>query len=434
MGQSGTRLAPSIGVMARTILNRRLGAVILGISLFGWVPAASAVTITTGTDTFVREALPDTSHGGRLIAEWDGSDGGGENHALLYFQIFQDEGGPVDPAVVTGNPDFRAFLRLEVINEGDGGDLHRLTAAFDENSTWNSLGGNGVLPGTNAELAADALTADLVEGSHEIEVTSSVEAWAATAGSNFGWGVLPSGSNGVEFASFEDGNGPVLVLGTQEDYVDAGAAGTVWSYYDAISVGDPLYPLDGLGRVWTEVDFDDSGWSTGTGQFGYGDGDETTVVTGSHITYLFRTTFVGGDAPDELVLELLRDDSAVVYLNDVELLRQNLPAGAIDASTPSSATGTENHLSTFYFDATDFLPNQTNTLAVEIHNASSSSSDISFDLALRGVVHVSPVPEPGGALQLVIGAAFLALIQSCRAGIASLDPNRGRIDRRERNA
>jgi len=420
--------------MARTTLNRRFGAAALGLSLFGWIPGASATTLTTGLDTYVREALPDDAYGSGVIAEWDGEDGGGENHALIYVPIFQAEGGPVDPAVVTGNPNFRAYLRLEVINEGDGGDLHRLTAAFDESSTWNTLGGSGVLPGTNAVLAADVLTADLEEGSHEIEVTSSVTAWAATAGTNFGWGIVPSGTNGVEFSTFEDANGPVLVLGTQEDYVDAGSAGTVWSFYDAISAGDPLYPIDGMGRTWTEVDFDDSGWSTGTGQFGYGDGDETTVVTGSHITYLFRTSFVGGDAPDELVLELLRDDSAVVYLNDVEQFRDNLPAGAIDASTLSSATGTENNLSTFYLAPTDFLANQANTLAVEIHNASSTSSDISFDLALRGVIHVSPVPEPGGALQLVVGAAFLALIQSRKAGVASPKPDREGIPVQEQKA
>ena len=58
----------------------------------------------------------------------------------------------------------------------------------------------------------------------------------------------------------------------------------------------------------------------------FGDGDEATTVSGGNITYLFRTTFMAGDAADELWLELLRDDSAVVYLNGVEVLRDNLPA------------------------------------------------------------------------------------------------------------
>lgn len=283
------------------------------------------------------------------------------------------------------------------------------SAAFTESSTWNSMGGNGVLPGTNAELLPDALTADYEIGLHEVEVTTSVEAWAATPGSNYGWGILPIGSDGVQIASFENGNGPVLVLGEQEGYVDAGATGTVWSYYDAITAGDTDYPIDGMSRIWSDPDFDDSGWATGTGQFGYGDGDETTTVVASQITYLFRTSFSAGDTPSELILDLLRDDSAVVYLNGVEAIRDNLPAGAIDASTPSSSTGIENHSSTFYFDTAEFLPNQGNTLAVEIHNASSSSSDISFNLSLRGVVYI---PEPTAVLQLIFGTTLLALIRS----------------------
>ncbi len=397
-------------------LLRHFGVALLGAALFAWISPASAVTLTTGTDTFVRESAPNASQGGALVAEWDGADAGGENHALLYFPIFQDEGGPVDPVVVTGNPDFRAFLRMEVVDQGDAGDFHRLTSGFVENSSWNSIGG-GVRPGSNAELAADIATQDLAVGLHEIEVTSSVEAWAAAPGSNSGWGILPSGNNGVEFASFEDGNGPVLVLGVQDDYVDAGAAGTAWRYFDAISTGNPNYPIDAWARVWTDPDFDDSSWPTGTGQFGYGDGDENTLVAANRITYLFRTSFLAGDTPDDLVLRLLRDDAAIVYLNGVEVVRDNLPAGSINASTPASSTGAENHLSTFYLSAAAFLPNQTNSLAVEIHNVSSTSTDISFDLSLRGVLHISPVPvpEPHGALQLVIGSACLALIRSRRA-------------------
>ena len=81
------------------------------------------------------------------------------------------------------------------------------------------------------------------------------------------------------------------------------------------------------------------------------------------------------------------------------------------ASTPSSSTGIENHLSYFYLDTAEFLPNQTNTVAVEIHNVSSSSSDISFDLSLRGIVFV---PEPNAALQLIFGTTLLALLRSRR--------------------
>ncbi len=399
--------------MGRVALHFHLRVGVACLLPIVWIQTASAVTIATGTDTFVREASPDTPQGGGPLCVWDRRDAGGENHALLYFPIFQDEGGPVDPAVVTGNPDFRAFLRLEVVEEGDAGDLHRLSAGFDESTTWNGMGG-GVLPGVNAEPDPDALTADMRVGAHEIEVTPSVQAWAAAPGTNFGWGILPTGNDDLGFAAFESGIGPLLVLGVQRDYLEAGPLGSVWSFHDAIAAGDPSYPLDGLGRFWTDPDFDDSGWATGTGEFGYGDGDENTLVAAGRVTYLFRTSFSAGDAPDDLILELLRDDAAVVYLNGVEVLRDNLPAGAIDASTYASSP-TENSLGTFYLDTAAFLPNDTNTLAVEIHDASSSNPDISFDLSLRGVEHISPVPEPHAALQLAVGAAFLAWVQCRRA-------------------
>ena len=40
---------------------------------------------------------------------------------------------------------------------------------------------------------------------------------------------------------------------------------------------------------WNEIDFDDSGWSEGIGGFGYGDGDDGTVVeNGTRSVYVRR--------------------------------------------------------------------------------------------------------------------------------------------------
>jgi hypothetical protein len=39
------------------------------------------------------------------------------------------------------------------------------------------------------------------------------------------------------------------------------------------------------------------------------------------------------------------------------------------------------------------------------------------------VVHIPPIPEPGGTLQLVVSAAFLALVQSRKAARAILLPS-----------
>jgi hypothetical protein len=51
----------------------------------------------------------------------------------------------------------RAYLKVDVVNEGDAGNLHRMTTAFDDNTSWNDLGG-GVTPGRNAVATSDATT------------------------------------------------------------------------------------------------------------------------------------------------------------------------------------------------------------------------------------------------------------------------------------
>jgi len=83
------------------------------------------------------------------------------------------------------------------------------------------------------------------------------------------------------------------------------------------------------------------------------------------------------------LLRLRRDDGAVVYLNGEEILRSNMPEGAIDANTFANAEiiGNNESLLNEYPVALN-LVNGTNVLAVEIHQINLTSSDISFDLEL----------------------------------------------------
>jgi len=58
---------------------------------------------------------------------------------------------------------------------------------------------------------------------------------------------------------------------------------------------------------------------------GFGDGDEATLLNPGmpehhHVTYYFRRAFITPvSAPLNLILNLLRDDGAVVYLNGIEV-------------------------------------------------------------------------------------------------------------------
>ena len=140
------------------------------------------------------------------------------------------------------------------------------------------------------------------------------------------------------------------------------------------------------GTAWRETDFDDSDWSSGPAQLGFNEGDEETLITAGHITYYFRHTFTSANAAsvEALAIELLRDDGAVVYLNGTEIHRDNMPAGEIDYQTrASAAVGGDDESA--YFPAklaADALRDGDNVLAVEVHQSSSTSSDVSFNLGL----------------------------------------------------
>ena len=161
-------------------------------------------------------------------------------------------------------------------------------------------------------------------------------------------------------------------------------AGAVWRYRDTGT---------NLGTAWRAPGFADGGWASGPAQLGYGDGDEATVVasgpSGSHfITTYFRHHFQVADpgAVPGLALRVLRDDGAVVYLNGTEIWRSNMGSGAVSYLTPAlSAVGgaDEAAFQAACLDA-DLLVAGDNVLAVEIHQSSGSSSDISFDLDLVG--------------------------------------------------
>ena len=162
------------------------------------------------------------------------------------------------------------------------------------------------------------------------------------------------------------------------------SSGAEWKYLD-----------DGSdqGTAWTAVSFNDSSWATGNAQFGYGDGDETTVISygtsssNKHITYYFRKALNIQDPDQEngLKIRLLRDDGAVVYINGTEVLRSNMPSGTITYTTFAAHTvgGDDEDIFFEYIIPSDVLVQGNNMVAVELHQRSRTSSDCSFDMALE---------------------------------------------------
>ncbi|MDQ3061910.1 MAG: fibronectin type III domain-containing protein, partial [Acidobacteriota bacterium] len=107
-----------------------------------------------------------------------------------------------------------------------------------------------------------------------------------------------------------------------------------------------------------------------------------------YITTYFRKSFNFNGQTDfnNLTLDILRDDGAVVYLNGAEVYRTNMPSGAIGYRTTATTAigGTDE---TTFLQTTvspSLLVAGNNVLAVEIHQANATSSDISFDFDLVG--------------------------------------------------
>lgn len=150
------------------------------------------------------------------------------------------------------------------------------------------------------------------------------------------------------------------------------------------------------GANWHDFGYDegDYGWGFYFGQFGYGDGDEETVLSygpddeNKYITTYFRTYVYIAD-PNQftaLIMNLIRDDGVVVYINGVEALREGMPGGPIYYETyadhrllyPEESEAISRVLSPGLFFG------GYNLIAVEIHQYEAASPDMSFDLELIG--------------------------------------------------
>lgn len=141
------------------------------------------------------------------------------------------------------------------------------------------------------------------------------------------------------------------------------------------------------GTAWRSPEFDDSAWSRGPAQLGYGEADEATVVpagpgTTHFVTTYFRTAFsIDPSMVSRRVFgELIYDDGAVVYVNGTEVFRVNMPAGPVAFNRLAADSG-EYEPAHFTIAPGALRPGR-NVVAVEVHQGDTTSSDVSFALEL----------------------------------------------------
>lgn len=170
--------------------------------------------------------------------------------------------------------------------------------------------------------------------------------------------------------------------------------GAVWRYSD---LGAEPAAVGGL--TWRDPGFPAGTWSAGPAVLGFAGASTVNpvatqtrrYVTGNSgpqvTTTYFRHEFNldATNSQSDLVLEILRDDGAVIYLNGVEILRENMPAGPITYDTWSASIVGSPDQNTYFtrtVNVAHLLRVGVNTLAAEVHQCNATSSDVYFDFSL----------------------------------------------------
>ncbi len=141
------------------------------------------------------------------------------------------------------------------------------------------------------------------------------------------------------------------------------------------------------GTSWKDTTFNDGTWSTGQAPLGYGSITGGTLNTNSinnNATTYFRDSFnIANTNYQDISISMMIDDGLVIYLNGNEVYDYEMP-GTWDYTTyaTSAAGGSDEgdyHTVTI---PTTYLVAGKNYVAVEVHNASATSSDLAFDLEM----------------------------------------------------
>jgi hypothetical protein len=169
------------------------------------------------------------------------------------------------------------------------------------------------------------------------------------------------------------------------------ARGAVWKYHNLNA--DP-------GAAWHAPGYDDSTWGSGVAPLGAGDPHIVTMIDigpggGRYPTLYFRRSFSVASAADYegLILRVLRDDGAAVYLNGTLLVADGVAIPSSHDQFATQIVDGANETTYFVYSApATAMVTGVNVLAVEVKQANPTSSDLGFDLELEGLIDQTP-PE-----------------------------------------
>jgi len=165
--------------------------------------------------------------------------------------------------------------------------------------------------------------------------------------------------------------------------------GPGWKYFKGTQ--EPSPAAGGApSTAWTEPAFNDSAWLSGATSIGYGDNDDATVLTDMRNRYLsiyLRHVFTVPDPAslENLLLSVAYDDGFVAYLNGTEIARSETmedrgtpPPYNRTASGNREASARDDEFNLKSFVSLLKPASQQNVLAIQVHNVTLDSSDLSI--------------------------------------------------------
>ena len=220
----------------------------------------------------------------------------------------------------------------------------------------------------------------------------------------YGW-KLPNVNTSEAAIRVRDSSDPTISTGPSQWFTISSITsaqeisfGSEWKYHDQDV--DP-------GSDWNSTSYNDSSWSTGFGQFGFGDGDETTEILNTNPNVpsaYFRKTITLNSGVVGGSYQVLYDDAAAVWINGQLISSVNMENG-LEHDTYASSSSSDNSISIEDIPSDEENPFVLgpNVLAVMVKNRTATSSDLSFDLELTvdsetlsaGVNSPPDVVDPG---------------------------------------
>lgn len=159
-------------------------------------------------------------------------------------------------------------------------------------------------------------------------------------------------------------------------------------WHTLINIGDEWQyhiPVADIGDDWKSEIQNSTSWHTGKSGIGYGDGDDSTIIDTCLTVYLQKEfTIEDTSSVKALSLYMDYDDGFIAYINGEEFARSTsmgTPGSPVNFDSPATAYHEaalykSESISEFKIDRNRVKPGS-NILAIEVHNKSATSSDLS---------------------------------------------------------